>query len=65
MGPVGLRAAKWMVEPMYRMFFRDIPEAKLLFDIDRMVKDGRGFDYSLISPEILSQSWIPSYCLRG
>lgn len=65
MGPVGLRAAKWMVEPMYRTFFRDIPEAKLLFDIDRMVKDGQGFDYSLISPEILSQSCIPSYCQRG
>ena len=44
------------------MFFRDIPEAALLFDIDQMVKDGQDFDYSTISPEILKRSWVPSYC---
>ena len=62
LGPVGVRMAKWMVRPMYRMFFRDIPEAALLFDIDQMVKDGQDFDYSTISPEILNRSWVPSYC---
>ncbi len=62
MGPIGLRVAKWIVEPMYRMFFHDIPEARILFDIDQMVKDGQSFDYSLISPEILNRSWVPSYC---
>jgi hypothetical protein len=62
LGPVGVRMARWMVRPMYRMFFRDIPEAALLFDIDQMVKDGQDFDYSTISPEILKRSWVPSYC---
>ena len=61
-GPVGLCMAKWMVEPMYRMFFRDIPEAPFLFDIDQMVQDGQAFDYSTIAPDILKKSWVPSYC---
>ena len=61
-GPVGLRAARAMVEPMYRLFFRDIPESKLLFDVDQMVRDGKAFDYSSIPPDVVQSSWIPSYC---
>jgi hypothetical protein len=62
LGPVGLRAAQWIVAPMYRMFFSDIPEATSLFHIDQMVKDARGFDYGNVVPEILKKSWVPSYC---
>lgn len=62
MGPIGLEVSKWMVEPMYRLFFRDIPEAKLLFDVDRMIEDGRAFDYSTIPAGIFERSWVPSYC---
>jgi hypothetical protein len=62
LGPVGLCVAKLIVGPMYRTFFRDLPEAKFLFDIDQMVRDGKGFDYSLIPPELLKRSWVPSYC---
>jgi hypothetical protein len=63
LGPVGLHFAKWLVKPMYRLFFYDIPEAKLLFDVDQMVKDGTAFDYSTISPDILQRSWVPSSCI--
>ena len=59
LGPIGLRIAKWLVRPMYRLFFFDIPETKLLFDVDQMVKDGIAFDYSSISPDILRRSWVP------
>jgi hypothetical protein len=62
LGPVGLRAARWMVRPMYRAFLRDIPEAAVLFDVDQMVRDGQAFDYSAISPATLQKSWVPSYC---
>jgi hypothetical protein len=62
MGSVGLFMSKLMVEPMYRLFFRDIPEAKLLFDIDQMVADGKAFDYSTIPAQIFKKSWVPSYC---
>jgi hypothetical protein len=62
MGPVGLRAARMIVEPMYRAFFRDIPETKLLFDLDHMVRDGKTFNYSTIAPEMIAKSWVPSYC---
>ncbi len=62
MGPIGLLASKWMVEPMYRLFFRSIPEAKYLFDIDQMVADGKAFDYSTIPPQIFPRSWVPTYC---
>jgi hypothetical protein len=51
-----------MVVPMYRLFFRDIPETKYLFDVDQMVRDGLAFDYAIIPPEILERSWVPSYC---
>jgi hypothetical protein len=62
MGPVGLRAAKLMVRPMFRAFFGGIPEAPLLFDTRRMRKDAEAFDYSTIRPDILEVSWAPSYC---
>jgi hypothetical protein len=63
-GPIGLRTARWMVEPMYRAFYKDIPEAGLLFDVERMIEDGKRFDYSTIPPDVIENSWIPSYC-RG
>ena len=62
LGPLGVRAARLMVRPMYRAFFGDIPETTLLFDVARMTADGRGFDYGFIAPEMLERSWIPSYC---
>jgi hypothetical protein len=62
LGPLGLRAARLMVESMYRAFFRDIPETVLLFDVEQMVRDGKAFDYSTIAPEMLEKSWVPSYC---
>jgi hypothetical protein len=62
MGAVGLAAARVAVEPMYRAFFRDLPETRWLFDLDRMVRDGKTFDYSAIAPEMLQKSWVPSYC---
>ena len=62
LGPLGLRAAGLMVAPMYRAFFRDIPETALLFDVDHMIRDGRAFDYSTIALEMLAKSWVPSYC---
>ena len=62
LGPLGLRAARLMVAPMYRAFFRDIPETAVLFDVEQMTRDGAAFDYSTIAPEMLAKSWVPSYC---
>ena len=62
LGPLGLRAAHMMLESMYRAFFRDIPETKLLFNVEQMVQDGKTFDYSTIAPEMIEKSWVPSYC---
>ena len=62
LGPLGLRAAQLMVESMYRAFFRDIPETTLLFNVEQMVRDGKAFDYSTITPKMLEKSWVPSYC---
>jgi hypothetical protein len=61
-GSLGIKAAKKMVAPLYRMFFRDIPESDSLFNIDQMIKDGLDFDYNRISPALISRSWVPSYC---
>jgi hypothetical protein len=62
LGPLGLRAARLMVAPMYRAFFRDIRETAVLFDVGQMTRDGETFDYSTIAPEMLAKSWVPSYC---
>jgi hypothetical protein len=62
LGAVGIRMAQMMLESMYRAFFRDIPETKLLFDVERMIKDGRTFDYGTIAPQMIERSWVPSYC---
>jgi len=63
MGPVGLRAAKLMVRPMFRAFFGGIPESRLLFDTRRMRRDAQAFDYSAVRADVVSVSWAPSYCI--
>jgi hypothetical protein len=59
LGPIGLRVAKWMVRPMFHLFFHSIPEAKLLFDVNELVRDGIAFDYSTVCSEVVRRSWIP------
>jgi len=61
-GPIGLKVSLWMVEPMFRAFYRDIPESRLLFDIDEMIAQGRAFDYRIMPADVIEKSWIPSYC---
>jgi hypothetical protein len=61
-GPIGLKVSLWMVEPMFRAFYRDIPESRLLFDIDQMIAQGRAFDYGIMPADVIEKSWIPSYC---
>jgi hypothetical protein len=62
MGPIGMKVSLWMVEPMFRAFYRDIPESRLLFDIDRMIAEGKSFDYGIMPSDVIEKSWIPSYC---
>jgi hypothetical protein len=61
LGPLGVRAARGLVAPMIRAFCRDLPETPHLFDVDRLVRDARDFDYSTISAAVLRGSWVPSY----
>ncbi|HEX5034308.1 MAG TPA: hypothetical protein VFW62_07510 [bacterium] len=61
-GGLGIQASKLMVRPMITLFFRDIPEAKYLFDIPSMVREGLAFDYSQVTPDMIAKSWVPSYC---
>lgn len=61
-GWLGIKASYKMVRPLYRSFFNDIPEAKYLFDVDKMIEDGLAFDYSAVPEDLLARSWIPTYC---
>lgn len=61
-GPIGIKLAPFIVAPLYRAFFRDIPEAHHLFNIDQMIQESLSFDYTRISPHLLSRSWVPTYC---
>lgn len=61
LGPLGVRVARLLVAPLMRAFCHDLPEVAHLFDVERLVRDAREFDYSAISPAVLSRSWVPSY----
>lgn len=60
-GSVGIKASKQMVRPMIWAFFKDIPEAKYILDIPRMIREGLDFDYSVMRPELIERSWVPTY----
>lgn len=62
MGPLSTPLSKKMVSPIMRMFFKDIPESKYLFNVDQMVEDALTFDYSRVRPELMKRTWVPSYC---
>ena len=49
-----------MLRPLYRVFFRDIPEAKYLFDIDQMIKNGLAFNYTAVSSEMIDWREMPN-----
>ena len=57
-----VRVDSAMVGPMFRAFYNDIPESKYLFDIGRMVREAKEFDYSVMPGDVFERSWIPSYC---
>jgi hypothetical protein len=61
-GPIGTWFAKLMVRPLMRAFFKDIPESRLLFDVDRMIDEAISFDYSWVTSEMMARSWVPTYC---
>jgi hypothetical protein len=65
LSPRGVRLAKWMVRPMFRAFFRGIPESRYLFNVERMIANALAFDYNDMRPDLLQRSWVPTYCQPG
>lgn len=61
-GSIGMKISKWLVKPFYTMFFNDIPEVGVLFDVKQMIKDGENFDFNGLPDYMIERSWIPSYC---
>jgi hypothetical protein len=61
-GPLGMKASKMMVRPLYTMFFADIPEVGALMDVEQMINDGLAFDFNEVPDYMVEQSWVPSYC---
>ncbi len=62
LGPIGTKLSQMIVPLMFRMFFHDIPEIRILFDTNKMIKDGLAFDFSTIPHELMEKTWVPSYC---
>ena len=62
LGPIATKISKMMVTPLFTMFYRDMPEFALLFDVDQMIKDGLAFDFTAVPEALVDKSWIPSYC---
>jgi hypothetical protein len=65
LGAAAIHVAHRLLSPMIRAFFADIPESKLLFNIDKIVQDAQQFDYNLLPPAILERIWIPSYIVAA
>jgi hypothetical protein len=65
LSPRGVQIARWMVRPMFRAFFRGIPESRYLFDVKKMIANALAFDYNDMAPELLQRSWVPTYCQGG
>lgn len=65
LSPRGVRLARWMVRPMFRAFFRSIPESRHLFDVEKMIANALAFDYNDMLPDLLQRSWVPTYCQPG
>lgn len=61
-GAMGIQVSKWLVKPFYTLFFKDIPEVALLFDVPQMIEDGKAFDFNNAPDYMIERSWIPSYC---
>ncbi|MEQ1635280.1 MAG: hypothetical protein ABL903_01235 [Methylococcales bacterium] len=61
-GAIGMKVSKWLVKPFYTLFFNDIPEVGLLFNVQQMIKDGESFDFNQLPEYMIERSWIPSYC---
>jgi hypothetical protein len=62
LGAFGMRVSAWLTPLLFRAFFRDIPETKHLFDVEKMIRDGLGFDYGQIPSHLMGRTWVPSYC---
>ena len=63
-GPLGMAVSRGMVVPMFRMFYRDLPESECLLDVDKMIEEAIAFDYNAMSPDVIAASWVPTYCRR-
>jgi len=61
-GPIGIWISQILVKPCHVLFFNDIPEAGLLFDIHKMIKYAQSFDFNEFPDFMAERSWIPSYC---
>ena len=61
-GPIGIKVSKWLVKPFYTLFFNDIPEVGILFNVKQMIKDSEAFDFNQLPDSMIERSWIPSYC---
>ncbi len=61
-GPVGIWISRQLVKPFYTLFFKDIPEIGLLFDINKMIQHGESFDFNEVPDYMVARTWIPSYC---
>jgi hypothetical protein len=62
LGHTGVALARRCLPMMMRRFFGEIPEAEVILDVDRMVREALVFDYSGIDAAITERAWIPGYC---
>ena len=61
-GPIGIRGSRRWSARCSGASTGTCPSRSLLFDIDRMVREAKAFDYSTMPPDVVAKSWTPSYC---
>ncbi len=62
LGARGVTLAPWLVQPVFRGFYKSMSESRYLFDADRMIRDALAFDSNAMAPALLHRSWVPTYC---
>ncbi len=61
-GAFGMKVSAWLTPLLFRAFYRDIPETRHLFDVEKMIRAGLAFDYNEIPAHLMHRTWVPSYC---
>lgn len=61
-GELAVKISQLLIKPFFKLFFNDIPETAVLFDVEKMIQDAKEFNYQDLPQAMREKTWVPSYC---